>query len=583
MKVVIIDSGFNLTFENKIHVKNVKGRFISVNSNGETIFSDDYSDNIGHGTMVTNILLQNLTANIDLFIIKIFDKSLSVNVDLLVRALSYCEENLDCNLIQISLGSLYSEKKLRYIIDRLVEKDIVIISAFDNEQCLSYPAAYENVIGVDITKKHNSIHQYDVIENNVIDIQGADIYYRTEDQNNKKSITRGSSFYCSYITAQIVNSRMNSFNKQKCMNFLKIKACNVYSVINKAVNYKKLLVKNAIVFPFNKEIHSLAAFEHLLNFHVVGYYDIRQKGLINSRICDILRYTSNRNLILNFENIDWNGDFDTCICGHVGEISKILGYDFLSQIVELCHTYKKQLICFDNILYYQKKYPNLCAWFPYIDQKILPDIRFGKLRSPNVPIVGVFGTSSCQGKMTIQLFLRESLMKKKIKVKNIGSEPESCLLGFEKSYVFGYESTDLLSPNEMIMALNEMVYDLEQSDCELIIVGSQSGTVANQLRNICMIPFKQYCFLLGTQPDSIILCINGYDSDEYVERTIAFFSSAVNAKVICLVVSNLNANKNNFLVKPSSYFEKKFGIPAVDLMQLDIEKVCSEILQYYGR
>lgn len=39
-----------------------------------------------------------------------------------------------------------------------------------------------------------------------------------------------------------------------------------------------------------------------------------------------------------------------------------------------------------------------------------------------------------------------------------------------------------------------------------------------------MIPLKQYYFLLGVQPDSIILCINGYDSIEYVRRTILEYS-----------------------------------------------------------
>lgn len=581
MNVIIIDSGLSLEMQDVKCLKSVKG--ISIKKSHDTyLYHDDYSDSIGHGTILAHIMFEHLVVDVDLFIIKIIDSQLSVDVDLLIEALNYCDANLNCDLIQISLGTLYTDSRLQNALSKLTNKGVAIVSAFDNENCISYPAAYENVIGVDISHEYHSIEQFRIIHNQVIDIQGPSIYYRTKGLEGKRVIVSGSSFYCSYITALIANMNLTNYRKVTCLNGLEEKASEVIHLPN-AMQRKQLVIRKAVVFPFNKEIHSLAAFEHLLGFEVQQYFDLRQKGLLHRKICDILSYSKNEKVINDFEHIDWSSDFDTLICGHLGEISQILGYDILEKIVEKCSKHAKQLICFDNITKYLERFPNLCVWYPSTHPSMVPSYRFNKLRSPNVPIIGVFGTSSRQGKMTVQLMLREAFKQSGVKVKNVGSEPESVLFGFEYAYVFGYESTDLLMPYEMVQVLNEAVYELEKDECELVIVGSQSGTVPHQLRSLDMIPYKQYLFLLGTQPDSIILCVNGFDSEEYIKRTIAFFQSTVNAYVICLIVSYVNARKKHVEVKPLSFFQETFGVPAFDLQNLNIHEVLNVIFTYYGR
>ncbi len=579
MKIIIIDSGFSICGRNIEHLNTLDGIAIE-KKDGQYLFNDNFEDRIGHGTVVANILLKHLSNDIDLFIIKIYESQLIADVDTLTEALKYCEK-INCDLIQISLGSLYSDENLFSVINSLCSKGVTIISAFDNDKCISYPAAYKSVIGVDITHDYKSIEQYDIIETNVIDIRGADIYHRVCGIGNKNIIVRGSSFYCSYITAQIINSNLSPLNKENVLDMLKKSAQKIIGQHIPVIT-KHLDIKKAVVFPFNKEVKSMAAFERMLYFDVLGYYDLRQKGLIDRQIYNVLPFTNNKKTIHNFDKLNWNDDFDTFICGHIGEINKLLGYDVFEKIIYNCDKYGKQLVCFDNISNYLRDYPNVLAWFPYVDSKIVPKHRFGKLRSPNIPIIGVFGTSSKQGKMTIQLRLREVLLKRGIKIGSIGSEPESLLFGFEKAYVFGYESTDLLSPTEMIQVLNEYVYELEKSDYKIIVAGSQSGTVPHQLRNTSMIPLRQYYFLLGTQPDSIILCVNDFDSFEYIHRTISFFKSTVMANVICLVVSSINSPVDNSERKSSEAFMSEFGIPAFDLKSFCDDDIVNEILNYYN-
>lgn len=53
--------------------------------------------------------------------------------------------------------------------------------------------------------------------------------------------------------------------------------------------------------------------------------------------------------------------------------------------------------------------------------------------------------------------------------------------------------------------------------------------------NLSQYNISQYLFLLGTQPDAVILCINPYDELDFVLRTVQFIESSVNCKVISLV------------------------------------------------
>lgn len=576
MNVVIIDSGLD-ELENDLFVDHIQGITIE-KSNNNFVYSRNYQDNWGHGTIVTNILVKYINSKINLFIINIFKDALSIDMDLLVEALEYCS-TIKCDLIQISLGTLYSDKKLYQIIKNLTDRGTTIVSAFDNDKSISYPAAYEEVIGVDVSPQYKTIEVYSTNDNNIIDVVGADIYHRSIGIHQKKLIVKGSSFYTSYISAQIINLNLPNADKITIINELNKKAHICF--FSKFFLKTKMQIKHAIVFPFNKEIHSMAAFENLLNFSVDGFYDIRQRGNISRRICDVLPYTDNQKIIFDYDKLNWGLPFDTFLCGHISELKQILKKDIMEEIIENCMIYNKQLICFDNITKYHPEQFSIKYWFPYMNKNMVPQLRYGKLRSPNIPIVGVFGTSSNQGKMTLQLCLRDCFTKRGIKVKNIGSEPQSALFGFEYSYVFGYQSTDDLIPEEMILTLNEAIYELEKENCELIIVGSQSGTVANQLRNINMLPLKQYSFLLGTQPDSIILCINSHDSIEYIKRTISFIEAAINAKVICLVISFMNSKRLGLEAHSLDYFVEKIHLPVFNLHSLNIDDLVDKIIEYY--
>lgn len=174
---------------------------------------------------------------------------------------------------------------------------------------------------------------------------------------------------------------------------------------------------------------------------------------------------------------------------------------------------------------------------PIVSEKIFSQNTFGKLHLLTTPVLGIFGTSPKQGKFTLQLRLRKYLSQAGYKIANLGTEPESELFQFEGVYPIGYNSTVSISGTQAVNCINSLMANIEEySMPDLIIVGSQSQTIATGNGSLGFMAISQYELIMGSQPDAYILCVNTTDEMDYIGRTIQFLSSAVSAKVISLVV-----------------------------------------------
>lgn len=82
--------------------------------------------------------------------------------------------------------------------------------------------------------------------------------------------------------------------------------------------------------------------------------------------------------------------------------------------------------------------------------------------------------------------------------------------------------------------LNETIHKLEDTRCDIILVGSQSASVNIYPNHLYYYNIFQTNFLMGTRPDAIILSISMNDTYEYIEKTISFLESTVECEVIAL-------------------------------------------------
>ena len=553
MRVVIIDSGVN-SVDNR---KNTSGIAIET-FDGKQVITDQIDDEIGHGTVVTDIFQSHLQGEYQLFIIKVFSHSYKTSEQQLCAALNYITENLECSLVLISAGIRVVDSYLQIeaCINTLVSRNVVIVAAFDNSGAVSYPAAFAKVIGVDTQRNYKEKGQFALITNSYINILGSNTSFRANGLLGKKTIVRGSSYTAAYIAsiiAQHIIEAGHNISYEECIAYLRQMAANEIVLRKVETEYSAGFMQNikkAIAFPFNKEMHSLARFESMLSFEMCNYYVVKYSGMIGSRICDIFPYIVNNKKIEDYLTINWQGDFDTIVLGHVQELSELIGLDLQRWFVEKCHRYKKKIYCFDNIDVLAKRFLDDKQYFyPAIRREMFPENFGGKLHLLRTPVLGVWGTSSKQGKNTLQILLRDKFLKDGYKVSQLGTEPSGYLLGYEYVYPMGYNSTVYVQGNEAVGVLNNIMHRLDLWDSDIIIVGSQSGTIPRVNYNIKYLSVSQMEFLLGTQPDIVILCINIHDDISYIEKTQNFIESICNGKVIAYCLSPLKATINNGIVK----------------------------------
>lgn len=136
--------------------------------------SDSYWGHCGTRNAICGIILHHCP-NAELFVIKLFDQNQNhVQDEALIRVLQYIEQNVPCDIINLSLGiNMCNHKKQLYDLCRkLDQRGSILISAFDNWESLSYPAAFDVVIGVSSGEEIYTSSELDFIDNSVVKLPG---------------------------------------------------------------------------------------------------------------------------------------------------------------------------------------------------------------------------------------------------------------------------------------------------------------------------------------------------------------------------------------------------------------------------
>ena len=167
--VVLIDSGVDIKTVDPSRI--IGGITIKKIDNEINVIDNSYTDVLGHGTAIFNILNQNCQ-NAEFFIIKIFDFSFDCDSKLFFYALEYVHKNLECQFIIASSGAILFNNQLylKDLINALYLSGTLIISAFNNQGAISYPAAFDSVIGVDTNSSITSEQKHIVVRGSPIDV-----------------------------------------------------------------------------------------------------------------------------------------------------------------------------------------------------------------------------------------------------------------------------------------------------------------------------------------------------------------------------------------------------------------------------
>ncbi|WP_124100603.1 DUF1611 domain-containing protein [Ruminococcus sp. Marseille-P6503] len=552
--IVIIDTGIAPKC-----IENIEGRYNCLNK------GNDVSDTFGHGTAIYDIIKQNAPKS-KIFIIKAFN-SLDTDFNYYIDALEFVYNYIECKIINISSGLKCADNldKLNNIITEITKNGTLIISPFNNEGFMSYPACMTQVIGVDINENISNL----IISNsNIIDITMPKNFYRVQWIDNKQMIVSGTSYAAAYVSALIYNNICNLpysiKNKKDLFDILASKSQLVDEKRSGYFNKKNFLdgVKKAVTFPMNKEMHSVLRFSEMLKFEISHFYDSKYCGNVGKPLADLIDNFSyeGTKYVENIENINWEEDFDMLILGHVNIISKLLKKDLLKEYINKALEHNKKIYCFDrpHRTFYDDFgnliYNNYQVFFPTVGKEAVPIENRGKLFVSNKPIVGVFGTSSKQGKFTLQLQLRKKFIEIGYKVGQIGSEPTSCLFGFDYQFAYGYNSSVDIYNYEFIQAINQAIHNIESSNADLIIVGGQSSLIPYDYYLTSNLSLESNNFFMSVLPDITILLVNLNDDIDYIKRT-CLYAESFNSRVVAIVVFPMEKSLTDFcnlITRPSS-------------------------------
>lgn len=542
-RIVMVDSGVS-NVHKKISQDNIRGVGIEHTKEGYSVSGDIY-DWADHGTGIYGILKEH-NDKADIFVVRLSDCVNNGNdLEELVYILEFIYNNIVCDLINISISISYCNnmtllKRLKRLCSMFLEKGILIISAFDNFGGLSYPAVFDSVIGVSSGEECLDINDIEYVTNKMVNICGKGNMQSVISSFGHTIMREGNSLACAHVTGIVSRFYQQGMSQRYVLNELKKRALLIHKVQHNNVKTIKLPIqKRAALITFGKEIHSVVRFSHLLQCEIVKVYDVKQTGRVGKSVDDELNICniSKDYIIENIEKAEFDL-FDIVIVGHISQLIKFAEIKkTIEKFLEQCKSSNKYIYSLDDLRYYFNSFTIKDYFTPRVTKEDAIQAPLGKLHYISKPLVGVFGTSSVQGKFTLQLELRERLIEKGYLVGQIGSEPTALLFGMEYCFPFGHNSSVKISRYDTIAYLNKCLYNICNKNVDLILLGCQSRTVQEDNCNLVNYPLQQIEFLLATQPDIVILCVNPWDIEEYILRTINFIESIICSKVIAIAIS----------------------------------------------
>jgi hypothetical protein len=132
MKIAIIDSGIH---PGHPHIGEIAGA-VGMSAEGETA---DAIDRLGHGTAVAAAIREK-APDAELYAVKVFDRRLRANIDVIVSALEWCRDR-EMDLVNLSLGTENPAHRERFL--QVLDERLLVVSPGG-----ALPGSLPGVIGV---------------------------------------------------------------------------------------------------------------------------------------------------------------------------------------------------------------------------------------------------------------------------------------------------------------------------------------------------------------------------------------------------------------------------------------------------
>ncbi|WP_431793331.1 S8 family peptidase [Bacillus altitudinis] len=159
IRVAVLDSGIDK--EHKDLKGKIKGEYNAINKTSSTS-----NDKVGHGTAIAGIIaakdnsfgLVGIAPETEIYSVKVLNDKGKGSIDKLVTAIEWCIDN-NIHVINLSFGLSKDKSILRNVIDKAVNRGIIVIAAAGNNYGgpADYPAAYKKVISINAVDRNNQL------------------------------------------------------------------------------------------------------------------------------------------------------------------------------------------------------------------------------------------------------------------------------------------------------------------------------------------------------------------------------------------------------------------------------------------
>ena len=623
VKVAIIDSGIETEHPK---IRRVAGGIgLTVKSGERVIQQPDHADCAGHGTACAGII-QKKAPDAELYSIRIFDETLSADGHALVAAIQWATEQR-VDVINLSLGTTDAAYKdvISEACQRAVEAGVILIAAEHNDGVPSYPANLPDVIGVTGGKIYDRYGYY-YRPGNTIECVARGDEQRVCWKDGREIMISGTSYAAPHITGivALIREAYPNATPKEVREMLKANALEerIEGISNAATHMPPSFsasfleqsdisnydwINKAALYPYNKEMHALIRFRDLLHFEITAVADPVGKGLVGKDPGEAIgTEPAGLKVVPNLQKALRGAD--TLILGYVDQLGRISKRDLLRESIQAALDRGVHVFSFLQVptgiygdLYAQARKKGLRIVYPSISVGEVQNIlRKDQKSTPvDVPVLGVFGTSSQQGKFTLQLALRRKLIQMGYKVGQIGTEHHAELFGMDLAFPMGYASPLELPLQVYVPYLDYKMREINRKkQPEIILIGSQSGTIPYDVNEHKTHSLSSIAFMLGTKPDACILVVNSIDANDYIRDTMDGIRAVCKAPTILLAMSDkekhIRAAYGRTSITPRQmsreeinqklcHLKDTFALPAVEIVsEQGQQEIVETVIQHFA-
>lgn len=604
--ITIIDTGISEEYANS-HLKDrILNKYVFNEHSMKLEIDGGSEDELGHGTMICSAI-NMINKNARFNFIKAFGEDSWVDENMLIAILNDIYTlRIKTDIIHISFGIQVIERidELESILDKLNKLGVIIVAAYANNQVLSYPAVCSSVIGVAFDTSIVSVNHWIYVENSPINIFACGQMKNFINNVGKSVKSAGSSFAAAFVSGHISKHMDTQGNIIDVDSFLKQNSIRVYDAPIITSN-ECFEMKQIVIFPFNKENHSIVRNSIMLRAGLRSILDTKYSPYIGKNAFELLSISDYEYadedeepkicLVEDLMQFDWKTEFDTFVLGHIGHLESVYPFSIYDYIINKCIENRKNLYSYDNIssdALSRMLNSDLSVYCPKEQYSNVEKNHCGMLYEIGKPVVGIFGTSSKQGKWSLQLKLREIMESRGYKTGHLGTEPNALLFENTVMSATGYNSEFNLSHAEAISLFNYQLHKIENYS-DIIFFGTQSNVIPNAFGGLPTVPIYTYEMICGCEPQASILCINEWDDIQYIKRCISYLESFFENKVIALAYffkdyheiwdsTGLAIRELKYDYNLISSIKNEIGLPIFNMSIKDeMELLCDEIINYF--